>query len=220
MIELKGVSFGYGDRSLFQGVDLALNPGDIVLLRGKSGCGKTSFLYLLNRFRLPLAGGMFLDGRPYDQCRYEELRSRVVYLHQAPVMMSGLSVLDNLFVSFSFSRNQGCRVPGKEALEPMLTEFHLEPKILDRVADSLSAGEQQRVAILRACLLRPDFLLMDEPLANLDRESAGAIQDWIAHQSRQETGLVVVSHQPLENLPQGAVRLLEITEGRINEYSH
>lgn len=220
MIELKRVSFGYGDRSLFQGVNLVFSTGDIVLVQGKSGCGKTSFLYLLNRFRLPLTGGIFLDGRPYAQCRYEELRSRVVYLHQSPVMMSGLTVLDSLFMPFSFSQNQGGRVPGKEELEPMLTEFHLEPKILDRDAESLSVGEQQRVAILRACLLKPDFLLMDEPLANLDRDSAGAIQEWIAQQSRQETGLVVVSHQPLENLPQGAVRFLEFAEGRVNEHGH
>jgi len=217
MIELRGVSFGYADNLLFEGVNLAIRSGEILLLKGKSGCGKTSFLHLVKRFRSPREGEILLDARPYSDLRYEELRSRVIYLHQAPVMTGSLSVLENLRIPFSFAAHQQKPVPEVKDLEPMLAGFHLDPGILNRDAEELSVGEQQRVAVLRAWLLRPDFLLMDEPLANLDLESAGAIQEWIAQQSRERTGLVVASHQPMESLQQGDARFFEMTGGRLHE---
>ena len=217
-IELKDVAFGYGDRTLFQGVNLTVRAGEIVLVRGRSGCGKTSFLYLLNRFRPPLRGGICLEERPYEEYRYAELRRRVVYLHQTPVMMAGRSVRENLLLPFSFHRTRLESPPEDRALAGLLSELHLTGNVLDQDAVSLSVGEQQRVAILRAFLIRPDFLLLDEPLANLDPESAQVIKHWITGQSRENTGLVVVSHQPLPDLPDGAARVLEISGGSVVEH--
>jgi len=217
MIELRSVSFGYGDSLLFEGVTLTIGSGEILVLKGRSGCGKTSFLHVLNRFHTPSEGEILLDGRTYSCLRYEELRTRVIYLHQAPVMTEGLSVLDTLRIPFSFAVHREKPVPGVKDLEPMLAGFHLDSRILKQDAGELSVGEQQRVAILRAWLLRPDFLLMDEPLANLDGESAHAIQDWIAQQSREKIGLVVASHQPMASLQQGDVRFFEMKGGRLSE---
>jgi len=218
MIELRDVSFGYGELFLFQGVNLTVRKGEIVLIRGRSGCGKTSFLHLLNRFRDPVGGEILLGGRPYGALRYSELRRRVIYLHQAPVMMPGLSVGENLRLPLSFRQNHGEAAPKDDTLAGLLADFHLTAQALSRDAESLSLGEQQRVAILRAFLIRPDFLLLDEPLANLDPESAQVIQHWIAGRSRENVGLVVVSHQPLEELPAGSARLLEISGGAVVEH--
>jgi putative ABC transport system ATP-binding protein len=218
VIELRDVSFGYGDRFLFQGVNLTVRKGEIVLIRGKSGCGKTSFLCLLNRFRDPMRGEILLDGRPYGEVRYPELRRKVIYLHQAPVMMPGLSVRENLRLPFSFRQNQNQAAPDAGTLAALLTDLHLTAQTLERDAESLSLGEQQRMAVLRASLVRPDFLLLDEPLANLDPESAQVIQHWIAGRSREDVGLVVVSHQPLSDLPAGAARALEIRGGAVVEH--
>jgi ABC-type multidrug transport system ATPase subunit len=205
---------------LFEDVTMTIERGEIVLLRGKSGCGKTSFLYLLNSFLDPVRGEIRLDGRKYKDLRYEELRRRVVYLHQTPVMETGLPVIETLMAPFSFRENRSRQPPAREKLDPLLDELHLRGELLERDSGSLSVGEQQRVAILRASLLEPEFLLLDEPLANLDRESAGAIQEWIARRSRARTGLVVVSHQPAGGLSGVGTRRMEISGGKVREHRH
>jgi ABC-type multidrug transport system ATPase subunit len=217
MIELKDVAFGYTERPLCEGVNLTLRRGEIVLMRGRSGCGKTSLLRLLSRFHLPSRGDLFLDGKPYAELRYEELRTRVVYIHQSPVMEDRLPVLENLLLPFSFGIHKDKTRPDEEELRRLCTGFHLPPEVLRREAANLSVGEKQRLAVIRAHLLQPEFMLLDEPLANLDDESAGAIREWIAHQSLANLGLVMASHQQVADLPEGSVRILEITGGRLHE---
>jgi ABC-type multidrug transport system ATPase subunit len=217
MIELTDVALSYTDRPLFQGVTLTLRHGEIALIRGRSGCGKTSLLRLLSGFLLPDRGSLTLDQRPYGEFRYEELRSRVVCIHQSPVMEDGLPVLENLLLPFSFGIHKKRKRPEDEEIRLLCAAFHLSPELLRREAGSLSVGERQRVALIRAHLLQPEFMLLDEPLANLDEESAAAIGAWIARQTLARTGLIVASHQPVEGLPNEKVRVLEMAEGRLCE---
>ena len=213
MIELRDVTLSYGERLLFEGVNIELRHGEIALIRGRSGCGKTSLLRLLSRFLPPARGGLYLDQRPYREFRYEELRTRVVYIHQSPVMEDNLSVLENLLLPFSFGIHEKKKRPGREELEGLCFAFHLGPELISREAGKLSVGEKQRVALIRAHLLGPEFMLLDEPLANLDEESAGAIVAWIAQETLARTGLIIASHQPVHGLPDEKVRILEI-QGR------
>jgi ABC-type multidrug transport system ATPase subunit len=217
MIELRDVSLGYNESPLCEGIDLTLRRGEIALIRGRSGCGKTSLLRLLSRFHLPIRGNLLLDGRPYGEFRYEELRTRVVYIHQSPVMEDRLPVLENLLLPFSYTIHKDKKRPDEEELRRLCTGFHLPPEVLRREAATLSVGEKQRVALIRAHLLKPEFMLLDEPLANLDEESSGAILEWIAHQSLANLGLVMASHQPVTDLPRGSVRVLEMAERRLRE---
>ena len=220
MIELIDLSFGYEETPIFSGINLTVDRGEIICLKGKSGCGKTTLLHLLNGFCRPFQGEIRLDGQAYSVLPYEHLRSAVVYLHQTPIMPNGISVLENLLAPFDFRVHKGKARPTEEELTLMLASFHLPPGILTRDAGSLSVGEQQRVAILRACVLKPAFLLLDEPLANLDGESALAIQEWIVTQSRQETGLVIASHQPLPGLSPDESRVLVIRERQLHEHGN
>jgi ABC-type multidrug transport system ATPase subunit len=217
MIELRDVALSYADRPLFEGINLALQPREIVLVRGKSGCGKTSLLRLLSGFLLPTRGSLYLDQRPYREFRYEELRTRVVYMHQGPVMEDHLPVLDNLLLPFSFGIHKKRKRPEEEEIRRLCDDFHLGPEVLGRESGSLSGGEKQRVALIRAHLVRPEFMLLDEPLANLDQESAAAICSWIARQAIDSTGLVIASHQRVDGLPGERVRALEMREGRLSE---
>lgn len=217
MIGLTDVALSYGDRPLFEGVDLTLKHGEIALIRGRSGCGKTSLLRLLSRFLLPTRGSLTLHERPYGEIRCEELRTRVVYIHQSPVMEEALPVLENILLPFSYGVHKTRKRPEEEEIRCLCADFHLRPEVLGREAGSLSVGERQRVALIRAHLVRPEFMLLDEPLANLDEESAAAIGGWIARQTLASTGLIVASHQPVEGLPEEKVRVLEMTEGRLRE---
>jgi putative ABC transport system ATP-binding protein len=217
MIELRDVSFGYTDTPLCEGIDLTLRRGEIALIRGRSGCGKTSLLRLLSRFHLPSRGDLLIDGRPYSEFHYEELRTRVIYIHQTPVMEDQIPVLENLLLPFTFGIHKKRERPKEDALQGLCASFHLPPEVLRREAAKLSVGEKQRVAMIRAHLLQPEFMLLDEPLANLDDASAGAIREWIVHQSLANLGLVMASHQPVADLPRGSVRVLEMGERRLRE---
>jgi ABC-type multidrug transport system ATPase subunit len=217
MIELRDVALSYGDRPLFEGVHLELRHGEIALIRGRSGCGKTSLLRLLSRFLPPTRGGLTLDQRPYREFRYEELRTRIVYIHQSPVMEDNLSVLKNLLLPFSYHIHRDKEEPAAEEIQRLCAAFHLGPELIGREAGNLSVGEKQRVALIRAHLLRPEFMLLDEPLANLDEESADAIVAWIAQQTLARTGLVIASHQPVHGLPDERVRILEMSGGGLHE---
>jgi len=217
MIELRDVSFGYTDTPLCEGIDLNLRRGEIALIRGRSGCGKTSLLRLLSRFHLPIRGDLLLDGRPYSEFHYQELRTRVIYIHQTPVMEYQLTVLQNLLLPFTFGIHEKRERPNEDELEGLCASFHLPPEVLHREAGTLSVGEKQRVAIIRAHLLQAEFMLLDEPMANLDDASTGAIREWIAHQSLANLGLVMASHQPVAGLPQESVRVLEMGERRLRE---
>jgi putative ABC transport system ATP-binding protein len=217
MIELRDVALSYAGSPVFEGVDLTLKQGEIVLLRGRSGCGKTSLLRLLSRFLLPTHGSLTLHERPYGEFSYQELRTKIVYIHQTPVIEEALTVLENILLPFSFRVLNMRTKPEEEEIGHLCADFHLRPELLDREAGSLSVGEKQRVALIRAHLLRPEFMLLDEPLANLDEESAAAIGAWFTRKTLANTGLVVASHQPVEGLPSGKVRILEMAEGRLRE---
>lgn len=217
MIELRDVALSYADRPLFEGVNLTLKHGEIALIRGRSGCGKTSLLRLLSRFLLPTRGSLTLDQRPYGEFRYEELRTRVVYVHQSPVMEEAMPVLENILLPFSYGVHKTRKRPEKEEIRRLCADFHLRPEVLSREAGSLSVGERQRVALIRGHLLQPEFMLLDEPLANLDEESAAAIGAWIARQTLANTGLIVASHQQVEGFPDEKARTLEMAEGRLRD---
>ena len=217
MIELRDIAFAYSGKPLFEGVNLELRHGEIALIRGRSGCGKTSLLRLLSRFLVPTLGSLFLEQRPYGELPYQELRSRVVYIHQSPVMEEALSTLENLLLPFSFGVHKQRKRPEEEEIRCLCADFHLGPEVLSRKAGDLSGGEKQRVALIRAHLLRPEFMLLDEPLANLDEASAGAIGAWIARQTLARTGLVVAGHQSVQGLPNEKVRILRMEGGRLYE---
>jgi ABC-type multidrug transport system ATPase subunit len=217
MIELRDVALSYAESPLFEGLNLTFEHGEIALIRGRSGCGKTSLLRLLSRFLLPTRGSLTLHQRPYGEFRYEELRTRVVYIHQSPVMEEAMPVLENILLPFSYGVHKTRKTPEEEEIGRLCADFHLPPEVLSRETGSLSVGEKQRVALIRAHLLRPEFMLLDEPLANLDEESAAAIGAWIARQTLASTGLVVASHQPVEGLPREKVRILEMVEGGLRE---
>jgi ABC-type multidrug transport system ATPase subunit len=219
VIELKDVSCRFAGRVLFEGVHLSIRRGEIALLRGKSGCGKTTFLRILSAFLDPTTGRLELDGKPYRSYRYPELRSKIVYLHQTPVLEAGKSVRENLLAPFSLAAHKGKPTPKEETILPLLAAFHLDRSLLPRDARELSVGEQQRVAILRAYLLQPDYLLLDEPIANLDAESARAIRTWLSGATLDRAGLVISSHQEMEDLPANRIRRLEFAEGSILERS-
>ncbi len=166
MIELDGVSKRFGSVAALDRCDLALEAGRTTVLIGPSGCGKSTILRLMIGLELPEAGQVRFSGEPLDPAHIPALRRRMGYVIQDGGLFPHLSARENVAL---MARQLGW---DEERVEARLAELaaltHFPPEALDRFPIQLSGGQQQRVSLMRALMLEPDVLLLDEPLGALD----------------------------------------------------
>ncbi|GBE30623.1 putative ABC transporter ATP-binding protein YbbL [bacterium BMS3Bbin04] len=184
-LEFRDVSFSVadvsGDRLLTDHLDLQVPDNQIIVIKGSSGSGKSTLLRACIRLHEFNTGDILLSGRSIRDIAPTDLRRRVAYLRQFPIFSPG-TVRESLCEAFSW---QGITdpVPGDEELATSVLSLDLDMSILDQDAGILSAGEAQRVALLRAQLVKPEVLLLDESTANLDPEHEAEliayVRDWV-----------------------------------------
>jgi len=180
-------------QTILDEVELDLPAGEIIALVGPSGAGKTSLIRLLNRLDDPVSGQIFYRERPITQFPVRELRHKIGFVFQAPVMFPG-TVRDNLDVALELSGDKKDNADDRVAAIMAVVELDLE--LLHRDGDSLSGGEKQRVNIARALLTSSEVLLMDEPTSALDPETADRLMDTIRRLRReQRLTIVMVTHR-------------------------
>ena len=192
----EGVQKRYGRVSALRGIDFEIAGGESVAILGSNGAGKSSLLKVLSGLSRP-SGGSFVaseDGAA-TELRREELRARIGYVGHATLLYGELSARENLV----FAARLHGEHPSREALDGILEEFDLAD-VAERRADTFSRGMAQRLAIARAIVHAPPFLLLDEPFTGLDEASAERLQARLLAQ-RENTGgtarsLVVVTHDP------------------------
>lgn len=160
---------------MLSGVSLSLAPGEIVDLVGPSGAGKSMLLRALAR-TLPAAvdGELFLDGVASCEIVPERWRAQVALLPQRPALVKG-TVRDNLALPWRLAVRKDGTTPSDAAFRQALDELRLADVALDEDAFRLSVGQQSRVALLRVLITSPRVMLLDEPDAALDTESASAV---------------------------------------------
>lgn len=208
LIEAKGLAFAYPGRPPLALPDVRLESGAILGLAGPNGAGKSTLLRILAFLRPPASGELRYDGRPVSgEAERARLRREVTLLPQEPRLLSR-SVWHNV--------TYGLRVRGDTArLDERAAEalglVGLDPeRFLRRSWRQLSGGEAQRVALAARLILRPRALLLDEPTASLDSDSAERIRQ-AALAGRRERGmaLVIASHDLpwLERVADGVLRL-------------
>ncbi len=191
LLALDAVRFSYPDGKLcLDGVDLRVEPGGFVLVRGPSGGGKSTLLRLLARLETPQSGRLLYRGQDAREVPAPEYRRAVCLIQQTPVVVSG-SVRDNLLLPYRFAANKGLAVPDDAAMRRGLDGLLLEGVSLDAAAKGLSVGQRQRLCLLRAMLLGPGAMLMDEPTSALDPESRTVVED-AAERACREHGVAVV----------------------------
>jgi putative ABC transport system ATP-binding protein len=215
LIGLRDVAFGYGGDDVLRGVTAEVRRGDFIVVRGPSGGGKSTLLRLLARLEVPRSGALFCDGAPYDDIPATVLRRRIAYLQQLPVILPG-SVRENLLLSCRFAQPP-TPTPGDVELRAQLERARLGSVDLEAPAEALSVGQKQRLAFIRLLLMRPEAMLLDEPVASLDLESAAILHAWMAElHARSDVTLLLVSHAQTDDLPPGARRWL-VDRGTVTE---
>jgi putative ABC transport system ATP-binding protein len=196
-----------------RGVDLHLDAGEFVAIRGPSGSGKSTLLHLLGGLDTPTRGAVFHRGTSLAALPgLDAYRSRCVgFVFQAFHLLPSLSVLDNVQVPMC-----ECGLGRRERREKaaaLLREVGMEDRARQR-PNQLSTGERQRVAIARSLANDPEILLADEPTGNLDTESAAKVLDLLGGlQADRRMTLVVVTHDP--EVAERAQRVVHLRNGRI-----
>jgi len=205
-VGFEGLTKSYGRKQLFAGIAFQLGSGELLLLSGANGAGKTTMMRILAGLERPNAGNFLLNGqRGCWKAMQSRLRRHIVYLHQVPYMFDG-TVFDNAAYPLSWLHRRRERGRVLEALQ-----WSGLAGLADQGAQGLSGGERQRLALARALISRPSFLFMDEPTANLDVNARQYCLDLIRRLRAEGMGLIVSSHfsRQLEAMSDQHLRLAQ-----------
>jgi ABC-type lipoprotein export system ATPase subunit len=212
-------TYTLGKRALevLRGVDIELERGDFVALRGASGAGKSTLLHLLGGLDTPSAGDVLLAGRNLagmSRGQLARVRNREVgYIFQAYYLLPELDALENVCLPARMAR-----MPAKQAADrgrDLLRRVGLGDRVEHKPYE-LSGGEQQRVAIARSLINEPYLILADEPTGNLDSKTGDEIMDLLCSlKQEKQTTLVMATHDA--KLAARAERTIRLVDGKIAE---
>jgi len=193
----EGVSFGYGDKNIFERIDLVISKNESIALVGESGSGKTTLVNLLTGLVPNKSGSLTVDGTPMNELDLRAYQTKIGYITQEPVVFSD-SVFNN--VTFWAEKNEMVNNRFWEALEKAhIADFvrqlpNQENTVLGTNGILISGGQKQRISIARELYKDIDLLIMDEATSALDSESEKIIQENIEALQGKVT-LVIVAHR-------------------------
>jgi putrescine transport system ATP-binding protein len=210
LVQIRDVSKRFGSVTAVDGVSLEINKGELFAILGSSGCGKSTLLRMLAGFEQPTAGRILIDG--VDMTDAPPYERPVNLMFQSYALFPHMTVEQNVAYGLKKERLPAAQI--EERVAEMLALVKLEA-LAGRKPDKLSGGQQQRVALARALVKRPKLLLLDEPLAALDKKLREHTQFELANlQYQLGTTFVVVTHDQDEAMVL-ASRIAVMAEGRI-----
>ena len=195
VIEAKGVCLAYPDGTLaLKNINLQIKTGEMVYITGPSGTGKTSLLKLFMGMEYPTEGSMQVLKQSIikgQEANIQLLRQAIGPVFQEFRLIAGRTALDNVMLSMRFLDISPKQL--KERAKSALKEVGLAHKELS-LAENLSWGERQRLAIARAVVRKPRLILADEPTGNLDKDNAVNILDLLASFKNEKTTVIITTH--------------------------
>lgn len=214
MIHLEHVSKKYGEQKVLDDLTLDIRAGEILTVIGRSGCGKTTMLRLINGLQKPDTGKVYVDGQDVAQADLIDLRRRIGYVIQNKGLFPHMTVEQNITYVPVISGRKDKAENHRLALE-LLKLVGLDESYVRRYPDELSGGQQQRVGIARALASKAKILLMDEPFGALDEITKRSMQEeLISLQKKLRMTVIFVTHDIREAMKLGD-RVLVMEQGRI-----
>ncbi len=220
IIEVKNLSVIYNKgksnevRSL-EDANVKIYPQEYIIIFGPSGCGKSTLLYSISGLQAPTTGEVIIEGKNISHMTKKEKvalhQSGIGMVFQAFYLISTISILDNVCLPKVF-RGEDRKKRSEKGME-LLRRFGIEAQA-DKLPEQLSGGQKQRVAIARSLVNEPQVILADEPVGNLDSESAQNVLDILKNINEQDKKtIIMVTHNP-DHL-RYADRIIRMKDGRI-----
>lgn len=221
MINVRGVSLVYnqGKQNEFcalKNINLDINNGELVILKGVSGSGKSTLLSLIALLQKPTSGEILIDGTNIaklpDAFCSEFRHKRLGLVFQNFNLIEGLSVYENLLAPFALT-NFKANVR-EEMIKKALSLANISHK-RDENVSNLSGGERQRCAVARALSMDADIILADEPTANLDRQNARAFLGLLESFKALKKSVIVATHDSIFDELSATDRVVSLQNGEI-----
>ena len=214
MIRLEHVTESFGRYKALDDVSIVVEEGEFLTVIGRSGCGKTTMLRMINGLQKPDSGKVYAAGEDVGEADLIRLRRKIGYVIQNKGLFPHMTVEKNIIYVPVISGQKDKRQNRKLA-EELIGLVGLEREMLDRYPEELSGGQQQRVGIARALASRPKLLLMDEPFGALDEITKRAMQnELLALQKKLGMTVVFITHDIREAMKLGD-RVLVMEQGKI-----
>lgn len=218
MIEVKNLKKSFKDgestTEVLKGIDFIAKSGEFVAIMGRSGAGKSTFLYQVSLLDEPTSGKIFIDEKDTQQMTVEEKTyfrlSKLGYVFQDYALLPEMTALENVALPLlmqNFSEKEAY-----EKAKEHLIKVGLENR-LNNLSSQLSGGEQQRVSIARAIAHDPRILFADEPTANLDNESSRVIMNILKELHEEGQTIVMITHEV--EFSKFAQRIIHLDDGKI-----
>lgn len=202
-IKFEHVKKSFADKVVVNDLNLAIKQGELFVLVGNSGSGKTTSIKMINRLEDPSSGRIFVNDQLTTDYDVQKLRWNIGYVLQQIALFPNMTVAKNVaLIPEIKGETKGKERQQREMVRKLLREVDLDPdSYYNRYPRELSGGEQQRIGILRAIAFRPPIVLMDEPFSALDPLSRTNLQDLVIalHQELHNT-IVFVTHDMSEAL--------------------
>jgi polar amino acid transport system ATP-binding protein len=216
-LDIRDLSARYGEAAVLDGIDLAVERGEIVSLIGPSGSGKSTLLRVITGLLPPSRGSVILAGQAIDYADRRSVkaaRDRLAIVFQQYNLFGNMTVLGNVMVAPVTIKKRDRREVEIEA-RALLDKVGLADKV-DAYPDQLSGGQQQRVAIARALCLKPELLLLDEVTSALDPERVSEVLDTIRLLAAEKITMLIVSHE-MSFVRDVSHRVAFMADGRVQE---
>lgn len=211
ILRLDNISFSYGDKEVIKDFSLSVCKGTFTTLLGPSGCGKTTLLRIIAGFLSPESGSVSILGKDVTKVSVEE--RKIGYVFQDYALFPHMTVKQNLLFGFSTKERKNHLADLAEVSRSLGIE-----NFLDRYPYELSGGQQQRVALGRTLMLKPEIILMDEPLSSLDAKLRIHVrQELIELQKQIGITTIYVTHDQEEALSLSS-NIAVIDKGKLLQY--
>jgi len=220
LLRLVGIGKRYGAVEALQGVDLAVDAGEVVAICGDNGAGKSTLIRIVSGAHEPSAGRIEIDGRPVTfGSPIDALGAGVATIYQDLALAPRLPIWQNVFVGAELTRPllPGVRILDKRAMRDASSRYLARLKVeisdTDRAIERLSGGQRQAVAIARALHWDARLVIMDEPTAALGVAESRQVLDLIRELHRGGTTVILISHNMAE-VVDVATRVVVLKGGR------
>ncbi len=216
MIRFDHVKKSFGENCILEDFSLQVREGEFLTVIGKSGCGKTTMLKLVNGLLMPDSGQIFVEGKDLAGTDLVALRRRIGYVIQNGGIFPHMTVEKNItYVPVISGRKN--KIENHRLALRLLRTVGLEEEMAARYPSELSGGQQQRVGIARALAASPRILLMDEPFGALDEITRQTMQDEILRlQKELKLTIVFITHDIREAMKLGD-RMLVMEQGKVRQ---